>query len=141
MIIEESIHIHAPAETVFDLYRDVGGWKQWDPDTSDARLDGPFEVGTLGRIVPAKGRGAPMRITEITPGRSFTVEAWIPLFRMKFDHELVPSGGGVRALHRVSFSGPLAFLFGPMVGKQVRAGLPHTMRSLKAHAERRAGGG
>lgn len=136
MIIEESIHIDAPADAVFALYSDVASWSRWDPDTSEARLDGPFEAGTPGRIVPTKGRGAPMRVTEVTPNRSFTVVAWIPLFRMQFDHELTPTATGVRALHRVRFSGPLSFLFGPIVGRQVRAGLPHTMRSLKAHAER-----
>lgn len=136
MKVEESISISAPPEAIFAVYQDVKGWNKWDPDTKEAFLDGPFAVGTMGRIVPTKGRGVPMRVTELVPGRSFTVEGWIPMFRMKFDHELIPEGTSTRAVHRVSFSGALTFLFGPIVAKQVREGLPKTMLSLKRYVEK-----
>lgn len=73
----------------------------------------------------------------MVPNRSFTVEGSIPLFTMKFEHELIPDGTATRAVHRVTFSGPLTFVLGPIVGKQVREGLPKTMLSLKRFAEAR----
>ncbi|MBP6561952.1 MAG: hypothetical protein KA214_00595, partial [Neisseriaceae bacterium] len=76
-----------------------------------------------------------MTITERTAGQSFTVEGHIPLFRMHFEHLVAATDGGSEVIHRVWFTGPLAFFFGPIVGKQVRTGLPKTMQSLKAYAE------
>lgn len=78
-----------------------------------------------------------MVVTERTEGRSFTVEGYIPLFRMHFEHTVIPIATGSEVTHRVWFSGFLAFLFGPNVAKQVRQGLPRTMQSLKIYAEQR----
>jgi hypothetical protein len=41
-------------------------------------------------------------------------------------------------MHRVSFSGFLRFIFGPLIGAQIRKGLPVTMASLKRYAQQRA---
>jgi hypothetical protein len=138
MSIQESIDIAAPAAVVFDIWSDVANWNRWDPDTRESFLSGPFEVGSRGRIVPARGRGVPFVVTECTWNTSFTVEAFIPGFRMRFEHVLEPAPASVRATHRVTFFGPLRFLFGPLVDRQVRHGLPATMRSLKAYAESRS---
>lgn len=135
--IEESIHI-AVAPTVIDqIWSEVDRWHLWDPDTKQARLNGPFAAGTRGRIVPSKGMGIPMQVTERSAGRSFTVEGYIPLFRIHFEHTVTAVDGGSEVVHGVWFTGALAFLFGPGVAKQVRQGLPKTMRSLKAYAEKR----
>ena len=135
MVIEESIHINTSAETLFNIYQDVSRWNRWDPDTKESFLDGPFAVGATGRLIPTKGHGVPMRLSALVPQRSFTVEASIPLFRMKFEHELIPQETGTRVMHRVTFSGALNFVLGKIVGKRVREGLPATMRSLKTYAE------
>jgi hypothetical protein len=135
--IEESIRI-AVAPTVIDqIWSEVDRWHLWDPDTKQARLHGPFAAGTQGRIVPNKGMGIPMVVTERSAGRSFTVEGYIPLFRIHFEHTVTAVEGESEVVHRVWFTGALAFLFGPGVAKQVRQGLPKTMRSLKAYAEKR----
>ena len=137
MQIKESIHIAVPPMVVDQIWSEVDRWHLWDPDTKQARLNGPFAAGAQGRIVPNKGMGIPMVLTERTAGRSFTVEGYIPLFRIHFEHTVVAAEGGAEVMHRVWFSGALAFLFGPGVAKQVRQGLPKTMRSLKAYAEKR----
>lgn len=81
--------------------------------------------------------GIALLVTERTAGRSFTVEGYIPLFRIHFEHTVAAAEGGSEVMHRVWFTGTLAFLFGPGVARQVREGLPRTMRSLKAYAEKR----
>lgn len=68
----------------------------------------------------------------------FTLESKIPLFRMVFEHELVPQGAGVKVIHRVTFSGLLTFLLGRMLVKQLNQGLPLTLAGLKRLAERGA---
>ncbi|MFI5448023.1 SRPBCC family protein [Polaromonas sp. UC242_47] len=135
MQVEHRIAIAASPETVFRIYEDVQNWHTWDPDTKQAFLEGPFRVGSRGRITPPKGMTVPMVLTEVVPGKCFTVESKIPLFRMLFEHELVPVLGATEVVHRVTFAGLLSFVLGPMLSRQLNAGLPVTLRKLKALAE------
>ena len=137
MHVEHRITVAAPAEAIFRLYEDVENWHTWDPDTKSATLDGPFEVGSRGRLTPTKGNTVPMVLTQVVPGRCFTVESKIPLFRMVFEHELHPQPGATEVVHRVTFSGLLSMVLGPMLSKQLNAGLPVTLGRLKSLAEAR----
>lgn len=138
MQVEHRITIAASAETIFRIYEDVQNWHTWDPDTKQAVLRGPFRVGSLGRITPPKGMTVPMLLTQVEPGKCFTVESKIPLFRMLFEHELVPVAGATEVIHRVTFSGLLSYVLGPMLSKQLNAGLPVTLGNLKVLAEKSA---
>lgn len=135
MQVEHRVLVAASPETVFRIYEDVQNWHTWDPDTKQASLDGPFRVGSRGRLTPPKGMAVPMLLTRVEPGKCFTVESKIPLFRMLFEHELVPLGGKTEVIHRVTFAGLLSVVLGPMLSKQLNAGLPITLRNLKALAE------
>ena len=135
MEIEERIEIAVPPIVIDQIWSKVDQWHEWNPDTKEAYLNGTFSVGTTGQIVPTKGMGVNMVITERTVGKSFTVEGGIPMFHMHFEHALSPIENGVIVSHHVWFSGPLSFLFAPSVAKQVRKGLPKTMKSLKSFAE------
>jgi Polyketide cyclase / dehydrase and lipid transport len=135
MQIEHSILVNAAPDRLFALYADVANWNRWDPDTKASSIDGPFQVGTRGSLTPTKGNTVAMLLTSVVPDRSFTVEAKIPLFRMVFEHELVPVNQATQVTHRVSFSGALAFLLGRMIGAQLNKGLPVTLAKLKATAE------
>lgn len=135
MQVEHGILVQAPAERVFRIYENVAAWHTWDPDTKRASLEGPFAVGTRGSLTPAKGNTVPMLLTQVERNACFTVESRIPLFRMVFEHELVPQGDAVKAIHRVTFAGPLSFLLGRMLVKQLNQGLPVTLAGLKRLAE------
>jgi hypothetical protein len=138
MQVQHSILVQAPAERIFRIYEDVSAWHTWDPDTKRATLNGPFAVGTRGSLTPSKGNTVPMLVTRVEPNACFTVESRIPLFRIVFEHELVPQGSAVQVTHRVNFSGPLTFLLGRMLVRQLNQGLPVTLASLKRLAERAA---
>jgi hypothetical protein len=138
MQVEHRITVAASPETVFRIYEDVRNWHTWDPDTKQAILEGPFQVGSRGRLTPTKGNAVPMVLSQVVPGRCFTVESKIPLFRMVFEHELVPVQGATEVVHRVTFSGLLSFVLGPMLSKQLNSGLPGTLSRLKALAEARS---
>jgi Polyketide cyclase / dehydrase and lipid transport len=137
MPVEHRISIGASADAIFRIYADVKNWHTWDPDTKQAWLDGPFEVGSSGKLTPTQGSTVPMVLTQVEPGRCFTVDCRIPLFRMRFEHELAPLPGATEVVHRVTFSGLLSFILGPMLSKQLNAGLPVTLSRLKALAEAR----
>jgi len=136
VIIEHDIKIVAPAELVFARYKDVERWSDWDPDTKTSTLNGKFEVGARGRLVPNKGFGVPMELTEVIEGRSFTVVSKIPMFRMQFDHEIVPDTDGVIVTHRVKFEGLWQILIGKKLAIQINEGLPVTLSNLKTLVER-----
>ena len=137
MQVEHRKIIHARPDTIFAIYSDVPHWHTWDPDTRHASLDGPLRLGATGKLTPTKGRTVPMRVTEFVTGRSFTVESRIPLFRMVFEHELTPCEAGTEVVHRVTFSGLLSMVLGPMLCRQLNAGLPITLGNLKQLAEAR----
>ena len=80
-----------------------------------------------------------MELTVVEPGRRFTVESKIPLFRMRFEHEMRSvAASNTEFVHRVTFSGPLSILLGPLLSKRVNAGLPTTLARLKTFAEARS---
>ncbi len=135
MQVEHRIKVATAPEAIFRIYQDVENWHTWDPDTKRATLEGPFEVGSRGRLAPTKGSAVPMVLTQVVRDSCFTVESKIPLFRMVFDHELIPVQGMTEVIHRVTFSGALTFLLGRMLVKQLNAGLPVTLQRLKALAE------
>lgn len=135
MQVEHRIAIAASPESIFGIYEDVQNWHTWDPDTKQAFFEGPFRVGSRGRITPPKGMSVPMLLTQVVPGKCFTVESKIPLFRMLFEHELVAVPGATEVIHRVTFSGLMSIVLGPMLSRQLNSGLPVTLRNLKALAE------
>ena len=135
MQVEHSVLVHAPAERIFRIYQDVAAWHSWDPDTKRASIEGLFVVGSRGSLTPSKGNTVPMLLTQVEPNSCFTVESKIPLFRMVFEHELVPHGESIKVTHRVTFSGLLTALLGRMLVKQLNHGLPVTLANLKRLAE------
>ena len=135
MQVEHSVLVNAAPERLFALYADVPNWNRWDPDTKASSISGPFQAGARGSLTPTKGNTVPMLLTSVVPNRSFTVEAKIPLFRMVFEHELLPVDKTTQVIHRVTFSGALAFLLGQIIGSQLNKGLPVTLAKLKATAE------
>jgi hypothetical protein len=135
MQVEHSILVNAAPERVFALYADVPNWNRWDPDTKASSISGPFKAGTRGSLTPTKGNTVPMLLTSVVSNQSFTVESKIPLFRMVFEHELKPEDKTTLVVHRVTFSGGLAFLLGRLIGSQLNKGLPVTLAKLKATVE------
>lgn len=92
------------------LYADVSNWHLWhlwhlwDPDTKAASINGLFQAGTTGTLTPPKGMTVPMLITSVVANRSFTVESKIPLFRMVFEHELLPASGATKVVQWIAES-------------------------------------
>jgi len=135
MQFEEQILINAPINRLFSLYANVSGWSSWDPDVKSSSIDGPFFSGATGTLQPSSGPKAKITFTEVLPNRLFTVESKLPLCTMRFEHELLPVGNQIQALHRVSFVGFLSPLFGRLIGSQIQKGLPRTLEGLKRAAE------
>lgn len=137
LVIEHRITIATPPGAIYPIYVDVANWHRWDPDTKAATLSGPFAVGSRGTLTPAKGNSVPMVVTHADPASGFTVASRIPLLlRMVFEHELITrEPSQTEVVHRVMLSGPLSWLIGPALKRQLDAGLPVTLSRLKRMAE------
>lgn len=135
MRFEEQVTITTQPHAIFKLYRDVSGWSLWDPEVRSSSIDGPFVAGATGRLRPKAGPEARILLVDVQPDISFTVESRFPLCMVKFEHELQAKEMGTRVRHRVTFSGPLAPVFGWIIGSRIRRGLSGTLTGLKRVAE------
>lgn len=130
MDFANSITINASKEVIFAHYSDVANWPVWDKEVKAVSLDG-FSVGSKGSLQPRSGPKANLSISEVTPNTSFTVTSKLPLCQMQFGHELTSLGEKTKATHSVGFSGPLAFLFRRLIGREIEKTLPTTLQGLK----------
>lgn len=135
MQFEHTITTSAPPEAIWALWTDVGGWPRWDTPLEWARLDGPFALNVTGRL---KSRGSPdsaFTISQVDPGHSYTFTTALPLARLDVRRELGFADAQTCFTHRVSFSGPLGWLFGRVLGPGFQRQLPAVMERLRDLAE------
>lgn len=135
MKIIHKIDISAARQIVFSLYKDVNTWPLWDDEIVQVSLPKGLQVGSVGWIKPRNGLKLHIKVIEMTPDKSFTIEGRLPLCRVHFGHVLDTEHDRTRATHWVDFSGPLAFLFRRVMGNEINATLPHTMAGLKRASE------
>ena len=132
---EHTVHSPSAPEALWPLLADPRRWPEWDTGVERASLDGGLAAGARGSLKP---RGAPTSrfvVTEVEPGRRLTDVTRLSLARMTFEHEWAPSpGGGTTLTHRVIIAGPLAGLFGRLIGARIARELPETMARLAAAA-------
>lgn len=138
MGFQEEIVIEASPRTVFARYADVPRWNEWDSDISSAAIAGKFKAGTKGVLTPAKGPKATFILSEVTADQSFTSKTRLPLCTMLFEHKLISANESTRAIHRVSFTGPLSPVWKRIIGTQIKRGLPDALRGLKEICESKA---
>jgi len=132
---EHSETTSAAPERVWDRYADPALWPAWDLDVKRMTLEAPMAVGVRGRLTPKSGPTTSVVFTRVEPGRGFTNVSRLPLARLEVDHRITPEGDGSRFTHCVTITGPLAPLFGRLVGRSIAAGLPESMRELARLAE------
>ena len=135
MKFEEAISINAPAEQIFSVYTAVSDWPKWDTDTVASSIDGPFEVGTTGKIKPEGQPVTPITLVEVTPNKSFTVECKLPLCKMQFIHEMVGQDDEAEVKNIVLFTGLLSPVFGLLIGSKIKKSMSSSLLGLKKYIE------
>jgi hypothetical protein len=131
MQFEHSHRIAASPERIFARYANVPTWHEWDEDLKRATIDGPFASGTRFVVEPKSGPKSQALLADVVRDQGFAVECKLPLCLMRFEYQLIPTGGGTVATHRVIFRGALAWLFGRLIGPGMKKGLPQSMRRLE----------
>ncbi len=139
MKFEESITVAASAEKIFAVYAAVAQWPEWDLEVDSASLNGPFSLGSTGKIKPKGAPESEIELIELTENKSFTIECKLPLCKMHFVHELAPQGNGAtKVVNGLAFSGLLAPVFGRLIGKGIAKSMPSTLGGLKKFVEAKA---
>ena len=135
MNVKESININATAEQVFAVYSDVSNWSNWDKEVVSSSIDGEFEVGTKGLIVPRGEPKSAIELIEVTQNKSFTVECKLPLCKMHFIHELDFQDGETEVVNTAEFSGLLAPIFSRLIAPKLKPGIASSLQALKQKLE------
>jgi len=136
MKFDHSVETTAPSEKIWCAWTDVEHWPQWDTELVSASLEGSFALGTKGRVKPKRGPAARFSISELIPGETYTFTTRLPLCGLKVRRHLTRKDGGATYFTRgVSFVGPLASVFGNLLGRRYREALPVVMENLREIAE------
>ncbi len=129
---EESIETVGSPARVWELFSDVGHWKDWNAGIESIELHGPFAEGTT-ITMKAPGQDAlTSTLIQVKPSQSFTDETVVGETRVLVSHRLesLPSGR-TKIVYSTQITGPDAGEIGPMV----TADFPDVLAALKNLAE------
>jgi hypothetical protein len=125
----------ASSDKIWHVWTDVPNWKQWDKGLKEAILEGNFEVGAKGKLIPDKGPKSKFVISEIEPNKSYTFKTKIPFGWLIIKRTLEVKNRFTYFTHDVAFTGLLKKTLGRKLGKNYRAMLPEVMMEIKRIAE------
>jgi hypothetical protein len=130
----------APPDAFFARWEDMDTWPEWDGAVAWTRLDGPFAVGTSGVLKPRGGPKVSFVIETLEPGSEFTDVSSMPGARLRIRHLVaVGDDGRTRVDIEVSIHGPLAWLWGKVLGRGIATSTPEALARLVGVAEADAG--
>jgi hypothetical protein len=133
---EYSIETNVGPETIWALFRDVPGWKEWNSGIESIELEGPFATGTWFTMKPPGQDPLRSRLLDVRENECFVDETRVDELCVTVAHRLVRLGADrTRIVYAVEATGPGAAEIGPMVA----ADFPDVLASLAARvAEVRA---
>ena len=131
--------IDAGPDEVWAVLGDVEHYPDWDSGVE--RVEGRLEPGGKLKVFSEldPGRGYPVKVTELSPGKGMTWHGGMPLglFRGVRTYRLTPAGDGrTRFEMREQFTGPLL----PLIGRSLpdfQPSFEKFARELKARVEGR----
>lgn len=126
---------NAASEKIWQVWTDVPNWKQWDKGLKEAILNGNFEVGTKGKLIPDKGPKSKFTISELIPNKSYTFKTKIPFGWLVIKRTLEVENSTTYFTHDVEFTGLLKKILGNKLGKNYRVMLPSVLTEIKKIAE------
>ena len=106
----------SPADIWEKAYADAAAWPKWNDELKSAKLDGPLQMGATAKIVFKTGLRLHFKVVEFEQGRLFTDETRLPGARMGHRHLVEPTTSGSRLTNTIYIEGPLAPLWGRILG-------------------------
>jgi hypothetical protein len=110
----------ASPEKVWSVWCDPNNWNRWNSGISSAQVDGPIADGAKGRMTTNRGSSHDVTFSNVVEERGFNMSmAGPPMTTFTFNCGITPDGTGSKIAQSVTISGPLAFIFGPMMGNEM----------------------
>ena len=124
------------SECVWDIWTDVGSWPTWDHELEWSNLNGPFKIGTKGKLKPKGWPASEFCIISVEEGKSHSDKTVMPLTKIIFNHELKQLDNNTTYIrHHVTVSGLLAPLLWLTMRRTLKKGLPKAVQALARLAE------
>lgn len=130
LITKHTIKTSTSPEAIWEVWQDVTNWSTWDHSVEFSTLDGPFKAGTTGTLKPKGGPLVHTKLDRVEPKKMFICEAKLPLANIKTSHFLSESNGQTEVTHQIEMSGPLAFFFAFVIGRNMKKNLPQEMMAM-----------
>jgi hypothetical protein len=131
------IEVDARPEVVWDVLTAIDEWPQWNPDVTEASMEGELSEGTRFRWKSGRATiTSTLRVVQpprevAWTGKTLGLDA-IHLFRLQ------PLNGGTVVTTEESWNGWVARLFRKRMQATLQRAMEAGLESLKTEAERRA---
>lgn len=138
MITQSGVEIDSPAGVVWEVFSDVERWPEWTASvTRLVALDGPeLLAGNRFEIKQPRMPKLVWKVTEVSPGASWTWVQRSPGGLTVAHHEVIPENGGrTRVRQRLEQRGPVGALVGLVMRSMTRRYLDLEGQGLKARCE------
>lgn len=120
-------------DALWSVLADIAGWAQIDENIKAIEVLGTPGKGTRFFLTPKGGPRLAFVVSTFEPPCRYADSCSMPLARMTTLHTLVPTGHGTLIKVEITIEGPLAGLWGQLVGKTHHQGLPaQTARFIDA---------
>lgn len=130
-----SIAIENTLPKVWETLLDVESWHIWDTEIVSSQLNGNFEVGSKGIMIPKKGPNLSFYISEIIPHKTYSFKTKMPLGWLVIKRTILQKNDSVIFIDDIQFTGILKQLFGLILGKGFIKVLPEVIQNFKKLAE------
>lgn len=132
---EYAIETAAPADVIWNIFRDVPGWKTWNAGIEHIELDGPFATGTWFTMKPPGEDSLRSRLVEVRENACFVDETRVGDLAITVAHRIESLGPGrARVTYAAEAVGPDAAEIGPAVASD----FPQVLAALAKLAEGRS---
>lgn len=137
MKFSHTLKTTASPEAIWTVWTDVGRWPEWDSELVSSTLEGAFQLGATGTLIPKQGPSSRFVISQVSWGECYTFTTKLPLCNLHVRRYLQRDQGSLLFTHEVSFEGPLAIVFSRVLGKRFESVLPSVMVAMNQIAEAR----
>jgi len=137
MIINNTIYINAPLDTVWKVTEDVEKWSEWTPTIDSISLTKGIPL-QLASCVEIKQPGQPMSewtVTTFIPHKHFEWEHKRAGLWIKASHEMHKDKEGTTNILQIESKGILTLLLWPILFFGIKKALQQENMGLKKHCE------
>jgi hypothetical protein len=129
-----SVETSASVEMIWQIFRDVGTWKNWNAGIESLEIDGPFASGTWFSMKPPGQDTLRSCLIEVRENECFVDETRVGELTVRVAHRIQRLGpASTRVTYSVEAEGPDA----AEIGAAISSDFPEVLASLATLAEQK----